>query len=502
MESNVGMATRTARGIAWVFGIRAVQKILGFARLVILARLLTPEDFGVMGVVTLSLMTINTVTTLGLSSALIREKGDIRGYYDAVWTIQLVRGWALAALLFVTAPYVAAILGVPAAAPLLRVASFVLVFQSLISGSFVSLRRELQFGKYSLVDLVAALADVGVAIAAALWLHNAWALLWGLLAANLASCLCTYWVAPYRPRLDFHWAKVRGLWQFGRWFLVATVLAFALKRGDQFLVAPLLGAAALGYYQAAHRLSDMPAGEYAQMTGLVVFSAFSRFQDDMARLREGLLILLRLTLLLALPACACLVVLADGLVALLLGESWRPSAPLIQILAWHGLALGIAAGAAPIFLALGKPKLLAQLQFIQLLIMIPAAWLLIGRFGAWGAAGAVTVTGVLSNGIAVAIAMRMVGLAFTQLLRMAAIPALGALAAALVGAGLNGSAWPIGGHYAFVLTAITCAFVYGGILLISETFPGSGHCRFLLAQWARLGVGGALRIGTGARTNG
>lgn len=495
MASSSGIATRTARGIAWVFGVRGIQKILGVARLVILARLLTPEDFGLMGVVTLSLMAINTVTTLGLASALVREKGDIRGYFDAVWTIQLVRGLVLAFVLYTAAPFVATILGVPDSTPLLRLACLVLVLQSLISGSFVSLRRELEFGKYSLVDLAAALADVGVSIGAALWLRNAWALLLGLLASNFVSCVCTYWVAPYRPRLDFQWAKVRGLWQFGRWFLVSTVLAFALKRGDQFLVAPLLGAAALGYYQAAHRLSDMPAGEYAQLTGVVVFSAFSRLQDDMARLRDGLLALLRLVLLLALPACTCLAVFAEGLVTLLLGDAWRPSAPLIQVLAWHGFAVAVSAGAGPVFLALGKPKILAQLQFAQLTCMIPATWVLIGRFDVWGAAVAVTATGIVFNSAAVVTAMRMVGLSFTRFLRMAAVPVIGAIIIVLVAGALAKWSIPMGGTTAFMVPALVCVVAYVGFLALCEVILDTGHCRFLIAQSAHLGIGGAKADG-------
>jgi len=213
------LSQRVVHAGFWAFALRITDRLFGLARTIVLARVLSPNDFGLFGISLLALSALNTFSQTGFQAALVQKKGNIKPYLDTAWTVQVIRGFVLAGILFGIAPYVASFFGEPMAAPLLRVLGLSAVFQGLTNIGVVYFQKELEFHKRFIYMFSGTLADLGVAIPAALILRNAWALVFGLLAGNLVRMTVSYFIHPYRPRVWLDGPKVKELYTFGKWIL-------------------------------------------------------------------------------------------------------------------------------------------------------------------------------------------------------------------------------------------------------------------------------------------
>ena len=201
----------------WAFALRVGNRLFGLARTVVLARLLSPADFGLFGIALLASAALETVTETGFEAALIQKKGDVKPYLDTAWTMQVIRGFVLAGILVVGAPMVAAFFREPQAALLLKVMALVVLVKGFTNIGVVFFQKELEFHRQFAYVFSGTLADLAVAITAAFVLRNAWALVCGFLAGNLVRAVASYIVHPHRPRLRMEGARAKELYTYGRW---------------------------------------------------------------------------------------------------------------------------------------------------------------------------------------------------------------------------------------------------------------------------------------------
>jgi O-antigen/teichoic acid export membrane protein len=163
--------------------------------------------------------------------------------------------------------------------------------------------------------------------------------------------------------------KTKSLLNFGQWVWVSSILIFLVTQGDDILVGKLLGVAALGFYQLAYKISNMPATEITHVISQVTFPAYSKIQDNVPKLRDAYLKVLQLTVFLSFPVAGLIFVLAPDFTMIFLGEKWMPMVPAIQVLVFAGLIRSIAATQGNIFYAVGKPKIDTVLQVIRLAVL-------------------------------------------------------------------------------------------------------------------------------------
>lgn len=363
------LAQRVVHGGILVFLLTIVQKLFGLARLVILARILSPNDFGLMGIALLAMATLETFSQTGFQQALIQKKVDIRHYLDSVWTLLILRGFILFAILFLIAPYVAVFFDAPEAKPIIQVIGFSVFLQAFTNIGVIYFQKELEFTKEFIYQFAGTLTDFIVAVSAVLILGNVWALVFGLLAGNAARCFVSYLIHPYRPSLSSDLGKAKELFGFGKWVLGSSILIFLITQGDDIFVGKLLGVAALGFYQMAYRISNMPATEITHVISRVTFPAYSKLQDDLPKLREAYLKVLHITAFLSFPVAGLIFVLAPDFTKIFLGEKWMPMVPAMQVLCIFGVTRALNATSGSIFYAVGKPSILTKVSFIQLIFL-------------------------------------------------------------------------------------------------------------------------------------
>jgi len=396
-KSGGSLSHRTVRGGFWVFSLRIVQQLFGFTRLIILARILAPHDFGLMGIALLTMSTLETFSQTGFQAALIQKKKDIESYLDAAWTVLILRGLVLFGILYFAAPLAASFFDAPEAKPIIQVIGFSVLFQAFTNIGVIYFQKELEFNKEFIYQFAGTLADFTVAILSVLILRNVWALVLGLLAGNAVRCFMSYLIHPYRPRLSRDLAKAKELFGFGKWVLGSSILVFLITQGDDIFVGKLLGATALGFYQLAYRISNMPATEITHIISRVTFPVYSKLQDDISKLRAAYLKVLQITAFLSFPIAGLIFVLAPDFTEIFLGQKWMPMVPAMQVLVFAGLFRSIAATTGPIFYAVGKPKIETKWQIVRLFVIAALIYPCTIKWGILGASIVVFLSIFVSN---------------------------------------------------------------------------------------------------------
>jgi O-antigen/teichoic acid export membrane protein len=428
-KQSGGLFDRVVRGGFWVFGFSITQEILALARLVILARLLSPHDFGLGGIAVLVLGTVDTFSQTGFDSALIQKKADTGSYLDTAWTVGILRGVAVFAVVYLIAPYGAAFFRTPGATVLIRVIGLSALARSFTSIGVVQFRKDLQFDRQFAWQFTGRLADFTIAVVAAFAFRNALALVLAFVAGDVAKLVASYVLHPYRPRFAIDWAKARELFGFGKWLLGLGIVAFVLFQGDNALVGRVVGTTLLGFYQLARRVSYVPASEIAHVISAVTFPAYSKIQDDRAKLKEAYLMVLEVTSLAALPLAGLILALTPDITSLFFGTKWLPAVPAMRLLAVWGALSAIAATADPALMAVGKPRSLTKYQAVQLLSLALVIYPATVRWSIAGTSFALVLAAILPCYLALRKVAGTTGCGAWSMARMIVLPVAASAAA-------------------------------------------------------------------------
>ncbi|GAH27947.1 unnamed protein product, partial [marine sediment metagenome] len=298
-----------------MMGSAATTHSLRFVQTVVLVRLLVPDDFGLMRIAGFVVAAMATFSQMGLGAAVIQRKEISRDILNTAWTLTFIRNVILYAAIFALAPWVAEFYRNPLISPILRVVSIRLLLSALgNSMGLVLLRKELDFRRHELYEIICNAGGIALTIAAAWWLRSVWALAIGQVAFALFRLVGSYIVHPFRPRPSINWQAARSLISFGKHILSAGVVIFLKTQLDDAILGRMKGTEALGFYTLAYALSNMPATLITHAISGVTFSVYSKIQDQPKRLGQAFLKTLRVNAALSIPAAAGLAVLAPEIV--------------------------------------------------------------------------------------------------------------------------------------------------------------------------------------------
>jgi PST family polysaccharide transporter/lipopolysaccharide exporter len=421
------LTERAVKSGAWSGATNTLTRLVQLAKVVILARLLSPAEFGLVGIGFLVLAVFKHFSELGVDAALIqRREEQVDEYLDTVWVLRVVRGAAIAVVAYLVAPSVAALFGEPRAAPVVRVLGLSPLLLGFRNPGVLYFQKHLQFHRRFVQLLSGTAVNFVVAVTLGVLYGNVWALVLGSIAGNLTTVAVSYRIHAYRPRPRFELARAREMLDYGKWILGTTGLLFLVNQGDDAFVGWFLGATALGFYQMAFRFSNAPATEITQVVANVVFPTYSRVQDDVAKLRSGFYRTVRLTTFVSFPAAAGIVVVAPEFVRVFLGPTWTPIAPVMQLLAVWGLLRSLVAAVGPLFRAVGRPDVDTKLQAARLAVIVALVYPATARYGLLGTSGVVVLSGLLVVVPASSwMALRIVDGTASEFLQTLAYPAVG-----------------------------------------------------------------------------
>ncbi|MCH8826045.1 MAG: lipopolysaccharide biosynthesis protein [Chloroflexi bacterium] len=377
---------RVAHAAVWSFGSRFGERLIEYGRLIILARLLAPQDFGLMGVGLIALSAMESLTEPGLIEGIIQKKGKVEKYLDILWTVTLGRWFLVAALLALLSPVIARFFDAPDARLILLAVAGAALLNGFLNSGVVLLQKDLEFHKVSIGRILPLAIASGVSIGFALVFHNVWALVLGLTAKNLATVAVSYWIHPYRPRLSRRIDRARELFTFSRWIYLHRVANFVSNQADSIMLGGALGTVNLGIYQMAQRTSIMPIREIPRSLSQVAFPMYSRIQQDLDGVRKAFLGTLEATVSMALPLSIIVLLLADEIVVFVLGEKWIQAAPAMRILALAGFINGFTTTGGALFAGVGKPWINLQLALFRAVVVVSIIFPMTRSMGLEGAA--------------------------------------------------------------------------------------------------------------------
>jgi O-antigen/teichoic acid export membrane protein len=430
-----GVGKRLTVGAMWTAGGRVVSNLLGLVSQLTVARLLTPEDFGLVALASVIFFIVQAVTELSLSSALIQHKDPQREHYDTAFTLSIFRSLAIALALVVAAFPLAAVyndgrlIGI---CFMLGVTAFV---SGLINPKFVVFRRELSFHQEIYTDLINKVVGLVVAVVIAVMFKSYWALVLGSLASQLAQVVMSYILIHYTPRFSIkHW---RNLFSFSSWLALSSGLNALNYRADQLALGAMLGPAPLGQYSMGDNLASLPVRESTAPISNVLFPAFSRLQDDPARLREAFLRSQRLLVAMALPIGVGFALVAGPFINLVLGPQWTAAALVAQILGAVFAAQAFSMPVTPLAMGLGRTRLLFVRDVVNIVVRYPLIFVGLFTGGLLGLLLARCVSGTVAILIDMYLARRLADVGMVKQFVSSARP----IAATLV---MAASVWAVG----------------------------------------------------------
>jgi O-antigen/teichoic acid export membrane protein len=431
------LGRRAFSGLLWAGAGHVGGRVMVFLATLVLARLLVPNEFGLVAFALAVMYYLEYVADLGLGAALIyrSDAEDQRVSSTAFW-IGIVGSVALFAASWFAAPLLAEFGPGEEVVPIFRALALQFPLSALGKAHEYRLRRSLRFRALFGPTFAGGLTKGVVSIALAWAGAGAWSLVVGQLAGTLVQSIGLWLAHPFRPSLAISWRHLSPMMRFGLGIVAVGVLGQGAKNFDYLVVGGKLGATALGVYYLAFRLPELVILTGFRVAGDVLFPFYARLGDERGvdvddDLRQGYLRTVRMGAMVAWPAAFSMSALALPLVLTLYGERWRSAAePMALVALWAGLA-SMATMPGAVFKALGRSWLLTATGVMQVAILFPAIWFA-APYGITAVAGAQVAEKTVSLALLGVVAGRVLGVPWHASFTAGA-PALG-LSVAMGGA--------------------------------------------------------------------
>lgn len=365
----MSLSVSLARGAVSLGSARIVGNLLGALSIVILARLLTPADFGIVAIASSVLSIVQSCTELSLASALIHRNVVHRSHVDTAWTMSLLRSIAIVLLLALLAWPLAAVYRMPGLVPVILVSGVTGAAAGLQNPLVALATKDMRFGPTAIAQLAQKGLGIGLAIVLALMLHSYWAIIAGSALGAVLASLITYVLIPYRPRLSLR--HVREIWSFSGWLFFKQLCETLNWRADQLIVGSLVSKPQLGIYAMADNLAVIPSRETLHPIRQALYPGLATVNGNGERLRSTTLRAQATLAMMVAPLGVLLALVAEPAVRIALGEQWREAVPFVQISALLYSFGCFSVALQPVAMATGRTKVLFVLQAVMLVVKLP-----------------------------------------------------------------------------------------------------------------------------------
>jgi O-antigen/teichoic acid export membrane protein len=405
-----GKLTRSVvRGASWTGISQTAQQGFRLLTTIILARLLFPEDFGVISMVVVFTSIAVTILDMGLNQAIIQRKEVTEDHLNTTfWTI-LAMGVFLCVVLVAGSSLVAKFFGTERVGPVLSVASISCIICPLGAVHGALLRKRLDFFRFSMAEALAAVVYLVVGVVMAVLGFGVWSIVAAGIANDTTYVVMRWILCRWHPSFKFSFSALKDLWGFGINQTGTKFIEIVIQRLDSLIIGRFMTAAALGFYNLGIRVTTTPSQNLRFIITRVAFPAYSTIQDEGARLRRGFLKSVSFISIIGLPFFFGLVIVAPEFVRVVFGQKWGPAILPMQILS-AAVAFRVIALAVPsLLLAKGRPGINLIINVARIVLMVPA--LLFGvKYGTVGVAVAISSVEIILWPVQQIIATRLIGL--------------------------------------------------------------------------------------------
>lgn len=399
------LAKRTITGLMWAYTVFFGGRLATLATTTILARILVPADFGVVGFALLFLNFIDATQDFGIKAALVYNDEQQRETADTAFWMNAGIGLLQFGAAFLLAPLALQFIDDERIVTMLRIMALVFIINALGNTHDALLQKQLKHRRRYLPSLYSAFIKGIVSVILALAGAGVWSLVAGHVVGAVVRTIAKWLLIDWGPRFRFFPGRARMLWNYGAYILAFNVLGIALDQADQLMIGTLLGEVQLGYYSIAARIPEMVIANFSLVLTAVLFPAYSRLKNDASALSEGVLLTTKYTGFVTIPAGFGLAAVAPELVLVFFGDQWGAAVPLLRVLAFLGMVTTLPWSVGDAFKAIGRPDLTTKLLLVEALYSFPLIWVLAygTREAVWASTAnliAVIITAILRLGLA------------------------------------------------------------------------------------------------------
>ena len=462
------------RGVAWATVSNLVMRMSGIAVTAVVARLLSPTEFGTFAVALAVFVVVTSLAELGMASAVARSPLEPSEIAGTVTSISIIVSMALASLMAATAQPLASLLGTPEAAEAIRILALCLGLTGFFAVPGAQLTREFRQDRILIGTLAGFVPANVLLVVLALQGHGADAFAWSRVLGQLVTGLVFVAFTSRRYRPQWRPALVIPLLTFGLPLALANLVNWMLLNADYLIISRILTTEEVGVYMIAFTVASWSTAVLGSVLNGVVMPAFGRFSEDAERLKQSMVTAIRLVALVALPTATVTLALAPSLVRTMFGEQWLAAAPVLRVLALYGACFAFSLVLVNMLVAVGATSRLLAVQMAWVCVLVPA------MIAAAEVAGLV---GVAWAHVVVIVLIALPGYAWALRSRLGSLPSAMATTVAgpaMVSAAAGGAAWfvdrwvadPVAGFVLGGAAALT-VFLLGASRMITATIPES-----------------------------
>ncbi len=357
-------------GASFMVLLRLCFRLIGIVSTLILVRLLSPDDFGLFGLVTGASAVLDTLSQLSLQIPLLRMAQPTRPHFDTAWTLGLIRSLLFGLMLTAGASVLADFVHDGRLRAICYALSAIIFLQGFENIQLVEYQREFRYDKVFLYQLAGKLSGFVIGLAAAFWLRNYWALVLGTAAGRLFIIPLGYAMRPHRPRLDL--SEWRLFFHFSKWLMFINTLWVIDGSMIMFVLGRIVGASGIGLYQIANQVGSLPASEIAAPIRDPAAAGYTRVIHSPALMRQSFLENMDLLVVIVAPLSVGLAALSEPITQIFLGAKWSAAAPLIAYCSFFAFFDAVAHFPGALYMILDRQKLLVLVLSVSMAIRVPA----------------------------------------------------------------------------------------------------------------------------------
>ena len=372
------LKNKTVKGMGWSALENVTRLGTTFVVSIVLARLLSPEEYGLIGILTIFIAIFNAIVDSGFTNALIRKQDATDTDYSTVFYTNLVLSVVLAAVLFFCAKPISVFFERPELVSLTQVMSSVVIINALSIVQRVRTTKAIDFKTQTKITFISSIGSGVIGIAMAYMGYGVWALVGQQISNQLLTTLFFWFYNKWIPKLIFSWASFKEMWAFGSKLLASGLIDTAWKEVYQVVIGKCYSPATLGLYTRAKQFADLCSSNLTSVVQRVSYPVLSSIQDDRARLKGAYQRVIKSTMLptfvLMLGMAAC----AESMIYVLIGEQWLECVPMLQIICTYGMLYPLHALNLNMLQVQGRSDLFLKLEIIKKVIAVGP--LLLGVF--------------------------------------------------------------------------------------------------------------------------
>ena len=432
----MNLRQKIIRGLTWTGISQVVSQACQFVITATLAHLLSPSDFGLLGMATVFTGFASIFGELGISGALIQNQNVVERHYSSAFWLNVLVGIGLTVIFVLLSPLIANFYGRPELKSIVAVLSLNFFLSSFTIVQQATLTKSMDFKSLALRDILAVISSGATGIFCAYRGYGVWSLVIQLLMYTVTDDLLLWLYSKWRPRWIFNVSSIKEIFPFSAHLTGFQVVNYFARNVDNLLVGKVLGSQALGYYSLAYKLMMFPIQNFTWVINKVMFPAFSIIQNEIERIRKNYLMMIKAVALLSFPLMAYLFVTASDIIQLVFGDRWLAVVPVVKVFCFCGMIQSITSLGGSIYLAKGR----SDIQFIMVLISTSAlsiVLLVFVRYGIEIVALSYTFFYMLWMNVAIFVVTRLISLNIVKVYKIVWIPFVISIVLAIIATGAN-----------------------------------------------------------------